>query len=456
MRPFEIIKKLQATTKRTKKEEIIAEAWQQGCFEFFEGAKLAYDNLTVFGVKKLPYIENVSEEDYGDPDDYKWEDFISLARKLSTGELTGNAARDALLEAAEICHVPTWNLWYRSILAKDLRCGITDKTINTVLKKYGSKTKPYLVPVFGCQLAKSGYDNDGEFLPKVFSGEKYLDVKLDGTRVLTVLDKASNTVKQYSRRGKELVNFTEIKKSLQPMIQLLPQSMVLDGEVISRSFQELMTQLNRKENVDTSDAKLALFDVLPLEDFKRGECKLTQEQRHNVLLELMPMLQRMTEGRVYVIPKLKADLSTEEGRQMFNEFNMEVLESGAEGVMVKDPNSPYECKRKDYWLKIKPYIEVTLKIVDVEKGEKGKKYEDVVGNIVCEGYDLGRHIHVNVSSGIKDEWRAEWLHKKDDLVGQLVEIRADGFTEKPDENGRWSLRFPRFKTFRGFEKGEKL
>jgi len=39
-------------------------------------------------------------------------------------------------------------------------------------------------------------------------------------------------------------------------------------------------------------------------------------------------------------------------------------------------------------------------------------------------------------------------------VGRLVEIRADAITQNQDQT--YSLRFPRFKGFRGFEAGEKL
>ena len=45
---------------------------------------------------------------------------------------------------------------------------------------------------------------------------------------------------------------------------------------------------------------------------------------------------------------------------------------------------------------------------------------------------------------------------QDKVIGQLVEIRADAATQSQDADDVWSLRFPRFKTFRGFELGEKL
>ena len=44
------------------------------------------------------------------------------------------------------------------------------------------------------------------------------------------------------------------------------------------------------------------------------------------------------------------------------------MEGGYEGVMIKDPDAMYECKRTHSWLKAKPFIEVTLKVVSVEEG----------------------------------------------------------------------------------------
>ncbi len=44
---------------------------------------------------------------------------------------------------------------------------------------------------------------------------------------------------------------------------------------------------------------------------------------------------------------------------------------------------------------------------------------------------------------------------EDSLIGQLIEIRADAITQSI-EGEHFSLRFPRFKTFRGFEPGEKI
>ena len=110
------------------------------------------------------------------------------------------------------------------------------------------------------------------------------------------------------------------------------------------------------------------------------------------------------------------------------------------------------CKRTHAWLKAKPFIEVTLEVVDVEEGTG--RNEGRLGAVVCEGMDDGRMVRVNVGSGFSDANRDNFWTLRSDVIGQLVEVRADAVTQNQD--GTYSLRFPRFKTFRGFEPGEKI
>ena len=120
--------------------------------------------------------------------------------------------------------------------------------------------------------------------------------------------------------------------------------------------------------------------------------------------------------------------------------------------MIKDVDAPYNCKRSHAWLKAKPFIEVTLEVIDVEEGTG--RNEGRLGAIVCSGTDDGKDIRVNVGSGFTDDNRSTFWDGRADLITQLVEVRADAVTQNQD--GTYSLRFPRFKTFRGFELGEKI
>ena len=120
--------------------------------------------------------------------------------------------------------------------------------------------------------------------------------------------------------------------------------------------------------------------------------------------------------------------------------------------MIKDPAAHYECKRSVAWLKQKPFIEVSLEVVNVEEGT-GKNLGRL-GALVCEGQDDGKSIAVNVGSGLSDDLRDSIWSDRASVIGQIVEVRADAVTQNQD--GSYSLRFPRFKGFRGFEAGEKI
>jgi DNA ligase-1 len=227
--------------------------------------------------------------------------------------------------------------------------------------------------------------------------------------------------------------------------------MVLDGEVMSTSFQDLMKQVHRKDNVDAKDAILYLFDAIPLADFEKGRCNTTQTARsqwlkdwYNAHVEQLPHFRTLAQELV--------DLDTVQGQQRFKMINTQAVAGGYEGIMIKEVNAPYECKRTASWLKLKPFIEVSLSVIGVEEGTG--KNEGKMGAIICEGEDDGKLITVNVGSGFTDENRDTYWTGRNRLLGMVAEVRADAITQNQD--GTYSLRFPRFKGFRGFAVGEKL
>ena len=120
--------------------------------------------------------------------------------------------------------------------------------------------------------------------------------------------------------------------------------------------------------------------------------------------------------------------------------------------MIKNPEAVYECKRSVAWLKLKPFIEVSLTVVGTEEGT-GKNLGRL-GALIVEGTDDGKLIRTNVGSGLTDDNRIEYWSSRDNLVGNIVEVRADAVTQNQD--GSYSLRFPRLKGFRGFVIGEKI
>jgi len=434
--PWQVIVDLEADNSRLAKEAIIKREAEAKNTEFFEGVQLALNSLITFGIKQI------SEKSDEDGPGLTWDSFSLIITGFVNRELTGNLARDTVDRMMATATKEQWNNWYRRILIKDLRCGVSEKTVNKVVNK---KYDHFAIPVFSCQLAHDSNNHESKI-----SGKKYVEVKLDGVRVITIVY-PDGRVDQFSRNGKELVNFEKIKKQFSSIADHFAEPMVFDGEIMSASFQDLMKQVNRKEDVNTADAVLHLFDIIPLSDFEKGYCATRQEDRSQKVYSWHKMHKDQLPN-ISVVGHELVDLTTSEGDSRLREINAHAIEGGYEGIMMKDPDAPYECKRSTAWLKLKPFIEVSLEVIGFEEGT-GRNVGRL-GAVICSGIDDDKRITCNVGSGFSDDDRTSIWNSRMDIQGDIMEVRADAITQNQD--GSYSLRFPRFKCFRGFNKGEKL
>ena len=425
--PWKIIKKLESDNSRLFKEDVVKENLKNLIFQ--EGLAMCLDALVTFGVKQIPK----SKEDGKGLD---WDTFKKGANLLIERERTGHAARDLIEDLMHSAKINQWNDWYRRILIKDLRCGVSEKTVNNVAKKMNLD---FRVPVFSCMLA-----HDGAKHPKKITGNCLVEYKYDGVRVIAIVK--NNKATLYSRNGKIFNNFPHIEEALSKSEY---NNLVLDGEVMSDDFQALMKQVYRKSGAETDDAYLALFDILPLKEFNNGKSKLNTLDRKKQLDQLSQTFESCIKLVDYVI----LNFDDEKDNQKFSKMNKEALDKGYEGLMIKPSENYYESKRSHAWLKIKPFIEVTLKIVSIQEGTG--KHSGKLGAFQVEGTDDGKFFSLSVGSGLTDDDRDKFWKSKEKLIGMLVEIRADAITQSI-EGEHYSLRFPRFKSFRGFKEDEKI
>ena len=251
---YRVIGSLEDHASRLNKEQILELQAREGNDELFRGIRAALDPMITYGVKQVP-------EAVRDGKGLKPETFWKIVEQLAKRQLTGNAAQVAIVHMMNQATVREWNCWYRRILIKDLRCGVSEKTVNKVVAKINPQ---YSIPVFSCQLA-----SDSAHHEDLLAGKKIIEVKLDGMRVITIVY-PDGRVDQYSRNGKELLNFDVIKNQIAKHAKFFKQPVVLDGEVMSSSFQDLMKQAHRKSDVQTNDAILNLFDILTLPEFQQG------------------------------------------------------------------------------------------------------------------------------------------------------------------------------------------
>jgi DNA ligase-1 len=439
------INKLNESDSRLHKEATIQEALNMANIGeahsavFLTLANFAYNPFITFGVKQVPTTDGIVDAEN------PWADFNVLLSRLRVRALTGHAARDAIDDMSKRFDSVEWNGLCRPTILKDLRAGISEKTINKIVKKTG-----YAIPVFGCQLATSCDDR-----PEM-KGNKRLEPKLDGVRALFMVEMVDTgtNVTCYSRNGKIFDNFTHIE------VQIVQQAkdiagrlakhigsnavngFVLDGEVIGKSFNDLMKQARRKTDVQATDSVFYAFDVLPLSEFREGHCNAQLSKRINALEECRAVFDTM--DNVDLLPHLMVDLDTAAGKDQFRRYANDQVNAGFEGIMIKELGAPYECKRSTSWMKWKPVITVDLEVIDVEEGTG--RNEGRLGALVCQGVDDGRTIKVNCGSGFSDGQRDSFWSDRSILIGQTVEILADVVSQNQD--GTYSLRFPRFVRFR--------
>ena len=438
------IRDLESSDSRLHKERVIEKALMAAklgsanaqCFLF--NCYQAYNPYYTFHVKQVPESEGIEHAEN------PWPVFWGLLEGLRTRSFSGHRARDAILETMKRFDSLEWNNLCRRVLIKDLRCGISKKTLNKVLGKTEWK-----IPVFSCQLAQDSTDQ-----PKKLKGIKRLECKLDGVRVLAVV--SGNSCSLFSRNGKEFLNFPHIAEAILEQRRAFQYGrgtgghFVLDGEIVGESFQKLMKQAHRKSDAVTDGMVYHIFDIIPLDALKEGHCNLQQYKRIEWLESARSQL--METDCLRIMNGLDVDLDTAEGHDIMNRYAQDCVAEGFEGIMIKSMDAPYLCKRTDSWMKWKPTITVDLSIVGFEEGT-GRNLGRL-GAIICEGDDNGRHICVNVGSGLSDGDRDEYWRSRDHLLGHLVEIQADAVTQNQD--GSYSLRFPRFLRFRDFEAGEKV
>jgi len=467
MKPWEVIKLLEETPGRNDKIEILKS--QNRNHEFKYGLIACYDPYVTYGIKQIPekleecplptevahqQIRGSSFSTGGDemydqvamalPKYMAYADFeLVVLKSLRSRHVTGNAAKDLVeFMLMNTKGVDEWNYWYRRILLKDLKCGITAKTIN---KAYGGN----LIKTFGVQLASDGTGKEH------LMGDSIIENKYDGVRCLAVVNK--NKVTYYTRNGKE-INPKVIPDEVHNILNVPElQGLVFDGELMSTTFQELMHLLHKKYEIEVKDIYYAIFDVIPFDEFIKGESTKTLIERKLQLTELTRELPDFFWAeQIQLIDYNEVNLKQEDGEgqaaKSLHYYTTEAVKYQFEGIIVKDKNSLWRATRSNDWLKIKPFVEKSLAVIDIVEGTG--KNEGRLGNLVCEGIDTGQLINTNVGSGFTDEQRQEIWDNKDKYMGLIAEVRGDCVTEMID--GKHSIRFPRFKGWRGSKPGEKI
>lgn len=282
-------------------------------------------------------------------------------------------------------------------------------------------------------------------------GHVAVEWKYDGARVQ--IHKNENDITIYSRKLEDVTSsLPDLVKSIRTNV--LTNCVILDGEAVAigknnrpMAFQEILRRFRRKYDVSTTAIEiplcLNLFDILYL----NGDSLID-----------IPLIKRREKLEEVCDKSVVAKQIITDDPAVVESIYNEALAAGHEGVMLKNPGSPYSPgKRGKNWLKLKPIMEtLDLVVIGGEWGE-GRRTKFIGSYLLaCRDPDTEKFLPIGrVATGITDE-QLEDLTKlfKDliilengihvDIEPKIVfEVAFEEIQKSPNYGSGYALRFPR-------------
>ncbi|AJA41424.1 ATP-dependent DNA ligase [Geobacillus virus E3] len=408
-----IINQIKETSSRNEKEVILKQHKDNQTLRKVLDAAL--NPYVVFGIgeKKLKkFINKVTGKEN------KFNDLFEVIEYLKVHNTGTDHDVKMVAEFLNSQDVEELKEFYKEIITKTLKIGVTAKSIN---KAFGEK----FIPEFNVMLAKKFEDEEH----KVKGKEFVITEKLDGMRTIMIVENGNVTF--FSRQGQPITGLVEIIRDA----VFLPDN-VYDGELLianaddykDREVLQETLKIARKDG-EKRGLVLHLFDMIPIEEFKAGKSKATYRKRKE---ELSFIVEKLDSPYIKVVPNLYVGKDLDVIPKLLEEMNRK----GKEGLMLNLSDGKYQCKRTDVLLKIKSMNTMDCRIIGFEEGTG--KYEGVLGALIVDykGYEL------RCGSGFTDEDRKEIWDNKEKYLGKIAEIQY--FRESRNQDGGLSVSFPVF------------
>jgi ATP-dependent DNA ligase len=408
-----ILDEIASSASRLHKESVLNR--ERDNADLREAFRLAYDPYTQFYIRKIPIYSPRGRDDLAEG--------MRRLGLLSSRTVTGNAGIEHLRLVLESLSEDDSYVVTR-IIGKDLRCGVSEATIN--------KIWPGLIAEYPVMLA-SVYDDK---LIEKMHWPAMVQLKMDGMRFNAIVKNGKCEFK--TRNGRTIDLLGELEEEFIRLADGVDT--VFDGELTCHnpddgSIMDRKTGngiLNKavKGTIPLSEAKLVhatLWDVIPLDQFQEGTSAMNYGYRFDWLTN------QIYSARIHVVEySMVNDL--DEARAKFTEY----FNAGYEGIILKDTHAVWENKRSKSLIKFKGELECDLKVVGWEEGT-GKNVGKL-GALVCESAD--GVIRVNVGSGFNDEDRSSI--KAADVVGKIVAVKYNARIKNKSEGATESLFLPIF------------
>ena len=395
---YEIIKQLSSTTKKNEKIRILTEHKDNEDLKRF--FYLSLNPNINYWQKKIPVVNNRQKDT---TDNLK--QGMDRLSALSDRVVTGNDAIEALKGILESLSFEDRDVIKRIVL-KDPSCGV-DTTVN--------KIWPNLVPEWPVMLCEPF---EQKYMDKMV-WPAIVQRKEDGMRFNAVVK--DGEVEFRSRKGKLLFLGEKISNDFRKMAN--GEDWIFDGELLVVKAENPLSLIDcssdewqledratgngilRKAGVGTisdeeSDRVRAIvWDEIPYDDFFKKSYNVKYIVR---MLDLQERLLKIDSGNVKLVETTSVN-NFDEANTIFENY----LKSGHEGVIVKNPNGPWEDKRVQHQIKLKAEKECDLVIVDWQEGREDTKYIGQCGGLLMESSDGKIKVTVGGGPAFTDKFRKE-------------------------------------------------
>ncbi|WP_294402522.1 hypothetical protein [uncultured Clostridium sp.] len=272
----EILKKVEETSSTKEKENILKENKDnellQKVLYYTYHPRMKY-KITEKTIVPLTQLEM-----------NKWGlDVFAMLDELSSSNINDKLRREVgyFLSEAEIRYGEDVKKLYIRMLLKDLRCNISEKTVNKVWKG--------LIPAHKVMLADK--------FEGTLKGPVAVTTKMDGLRC-SVIANSSDDITWITRQGKEIEGLNELTEAVRTALsgpgilnEIIFFQGFLDGELIAVNDENLNSgdlfrktiKITNSKSSDKTGLRFVLFDMQSTEEYNNRECTQPYKRRRGII-----------------------------------------------------------------------------------------------------------------------------------------------------------------------------
>lgn len=395
--------------------------------------KFYFDSSKVTGIAEKKFDKQsrfpMLEGDFTTCDQKTFDDVIRYLDFHNTGK--DEDIETVKYYMSHICSTDEEKECFKKLVCKNYPMGVDYKTINKVF--------PNLIPSYEVMLADKYLDLNENKKAKLFAkGREFcIQEKLDGFRC--TVWKSDAGVKFISRQGKLIEGLVDIEKEIK---EIYKTNFIIDGELLLTDRENIPSKEQYKATskiVSTKDKEkhgitLNAFDLISITEWECKKSIMKYYERYRLLNDFI--------SKDFKSIKVVQDIYVGSDVSQIEKYLSEAKEKGWEGIMVRFMDSKYEWKRSSNLLKVKPFLEMDMKIIGLEEGTNSNKGR--LGALICEvEHPKYGKIRTKVGGGFTDEERIRFWNPQVNMYNRVVSVQYFEVTQNTT-TGEYSLRFPEF------------